>query len=415
MAVTAQIALVVAPRDCTYSSVALLAIVLTWKRGFARAVPTARSGFAIDTMRSERVTIGHASANSLRLLTYNMFLRPPGTPGSAHGYGSEEFKDERLAQFFRLLEKEAPECQVLCLQEIFAFGSFRRERLLAFARERGFNYYMCPPAPPLLDPVKWMDAGLLIVSKYPIVDGHHLCFAGPATKGDVAAAKGAIHAQLNVYGKSIHVFTTHLQASTLGSETEYETTIRLSQLAQLAKFVKSIAGEDAAIVAGDFNVDAHRDRTKVRRLSSVEPAEASAEYVAMVGTLRKWLPHLVDVALQSNRAHPVTCGEVYETRSHLGAEPQLKPMDTELAMLDEQSAQSCLDYVFYIPQKADRVFTPPVSPRPEGYGMSMTQTHTPSIPGTAASVARFLAPGTAYKQCSDHYGIFALLPIDSTR
>eukprot|EP01043_Picozoa_sp_COSAG02_P068474 COSAG02_NODE_11387_length_1733_cov_8.089351_1_plen_165_part_00 len=137
--------------------------------------------------------------------------------------------------------------------------------------------------------LKWVDAGLLIVSKYPIVEGHHMCFDGASAKGDVACAKGAIHAELNVHGQSVHVFTTHLQASTLGCETDDETAIRVSQLAQLARFVQSLAGEHAAILAGDFNVDAHRDRPKVQRLSATDSAKPSAEYMLMVSTLRKRL------------------------------------------------------------------------------------------------------------------------------
>ena len=225
----------------TGCAASILIILFCWKRGFTRTVPSREHGFAISGAADKHEE--RCPQPTLRVLTYNLFLRPPGTPGSAHGYGSEEFKDERLETFFEMLDSEAGEVDVLCLQEVFAFGSFRREALLERAFRHGYCYYMCPPPPPLLDPIKLVDAGLLIVSKHPIVAGHHHRYGGAAAKGDIVAAKGAIHAEVHIQGRAVHVFTTHLQASTLGSETADEIGIRLSQLDELGEFVETVRAE----------------------------------------------------------------------------------------------------------------------------------------------------------------------------
>ena len=81
------------------------------------------------------------------------------------------------------------------------------------------------------------------MSKHPIVAGHHHRYGGAAAKGDIVAAKGAIHAEVHIQGRAVHVFTTHLQASTLGSETADEIGIRLSQLDELGEFVETVRAE----------------------------------------------------------------------------------------------------------------------------------------------------------------------------
>jgi len=55
-------------------------------------------------------------ATNIKLLTYNLYLRPPLVHSN-----EDDYKDERLAEFIKLI----PDFDIICLQEVFALGSSR--------------------------------------------------------------------------------------------------------------------------------------------------------------------------------------------------------------------------------------------------------------------------------------------------
>ena len=94
----------------------------------------------------------------VRLLTFNFFMRPPLVKNNA-----SDHKEARLAYFIKhCLHKY----DIICLQEMFAFGSSRRARLLEAAFKAGFNYSWASPAKRLLSGS--IDGGLIILSRFPI-------------------------------------------------------------------------------------------------------------------------------------------------------------------------------------------------------------------------------------------------------
>jgi hypothetical protein len=60
----------------------------------------------------------------IKLLTLNVFLRPPPIKHNA-----DDFKEERFAEILKLVE----DYDILCFEEMFQTGSFRPERMIDHA------------------------------------------------------------------------------------------------------------------------------------------------------------------------------------------------------------------------------------------------------------------------------------------
>jgi len=341
----------------------------------------------------------------LKLLTFNVFQRSPGSPGGADGYLSEEYKDQRLDGFCRRLE-DSPEygdsLDLICCQEMFAFGQWRQEKLLATAARLGFRGYACSPNVDLLggwgnllgdwartalayapNLTKWIDGGVMILSRYPVLESRTLEFAN-ASGGDMFAAKGPVYLRIQHPNPSVgvvHVFSMHLQASEnfrhKDGATEEEVAIRSAQVGELLAFIEDcVAPADPAdatvLLAGDWNIDAHADRFEEKsmpgglaavataaapgsppaELPPSSPPGGSAEYRALLRQLRSRMPQLRDLVLEASSAkptggagggggagfHPVTYGALRESDG--------EPVDTVLTEKDERGCQAFVDYIF---------------------------------------------------------------------
>ena len=63
-----------------------------------------------------------AGPNKLRLLTYNLFLRPLGIID-----GETDYKDERLQKF---IENYLDKYDVICFQEVFSWNVAWKEKII---------------------------------------------------------------------------------------------------------------------------------------------------------------------------------------------------------------------------------------------------------------------------------------------
>lgn len=93
-----------------------------------------------------------------RLLTFNMFMRPPGIKNNEN-----DFKNERL-DF--IVENILPAYDIITIQEAFAYANKRIDRLLAAAFEQGFYYQVTSARHYPWDLAG--DGGLVILSRFPI-------------------------------------------------------------------------------------------------------------------------------------------------------------------------------------------------------------------------------------------------------
>jgi endonuclease/exonuclease/phosphatase family metal-dependent hydrolase len=198
----------------------------------------------------------------LRVLTYNLYLRPPLINSNGN-----DWKDERLDEFILSV---LPHYDVIALQEVFALGSSRQSRLIHAAKHYGYGHIVKSVAPPFVTSLKFIDAGLLILSRYPIIDAAgHIFKTGHQI--DHYAAKQVIYARIAVSESvQVNVFTTHTQASYYENSADKNAqndSARLTQLQELCHFVKqkvfNVPGNEGnpVLILGDLNLDARSSAT----------------------------------------------------------------------------------------------------------------------------------------------------------
>lgn len=188
---------------------------------------------------------------SIRLLTYNMFLRPPGISDRGG-----DWKSERVADF----GKYASDFDVICFQEAFSTMSTHLKALRRVCRDAGLKHYAWPTSPKTFMGGSLVDSGLFIVSRYPLTAVAFVPF-GRSAGPDALAYKGAQVVAVHVddggdeeKAKPLLLVNTHLQASYLADETDNADT-RASQLRQLVDVVHSYPSHVPAVVVGDFNIE----------------------------------------------------------------------------------------------------------------------------------------------------------------
>lgn len=94
--------------------------------------------------------------NHIKILTYNIFIRPPLIKNNEN-----DWKDERLADFIPLLE----DFDIICLQEMFGNFSSRKQELIKYANKSGLFFFVDSPSPSFFSKCV-TDGGLLILSRF---------------------------------------------------------------------------------------------------------------------------------------------------------------------------------------------------------------------------------------------------------
>ena len=190
---------------------------------------------------------------SIRLLTYNIFLRPPPIKNNENDY-----KTERLLEFIDRLD----DFDIVCLQEMFGTFTSRQNILISEAVKKGFFFYHSTDTP---NPISthFIDSGLVILSRFPIVVKDFTAFSY-GVLSDQLAKKGILYTQIEVNNTNLHLLTTHLQASYFDS-TEFKWNIsfkaRMDQIKEASIIVKSFLDQyyksknELVLLVGDFNVD----------------------------------------------------------------------------------------------------------------------------------------------------------------
>lgn len=210
------------------------------------------------------------ATRSINVLSYNIYMRPP-TPMTANGQADRA----------PLLPPQMRGHDVIILNEAFddpARGVVLRGLLSEY-----------PHATRILGSDRGIeqDGGVIMVSKWPIVDEGQLPFGevctndggGPLGIGlvdDCQSDKGVLYAKIMKGGYPYHIFGTHAQAG----HTPTRRDVRRQQVVMMAQFIasKQIATCEAVIAGGDFNIDRHGPDISdyqflLKTLAAVEPAQ----------------------------------------------------------------------------------------------------------------------------------------------
>ena len=301
----------------------------------------------------------YLSLSRLRVLTLNLFLRPPLVKNN-----ESDYKDLRTAYF---IQHVFPLYDLICLQEVFGFMNYRKSQLIEEAKLAGFYYIAESPQPGAFSGYM-IDGGLLILSRLPIVEREFEVYRDSAMP-DSMAQKGVLYAQIQAGKENLHIFTSHMQSSYQVTDVNlyrtYRETRRL-QLQQLREFVYFMTHDVGfVLVLGDLNVDS-RESTKPNPFPEID----LDDYQAMTDIMG---PGAVDLGYTAYGEHPIIFGK---------RKPDGSPDETVLSDVKEQGGEFSLDYIFLL-----------------------NSTPQARIWPNSTRVAEFYVQNQTFTQVSDHFGL----------
>lgn len=190
----------------------------------------------------------------IRVLTYNLFLRPPLVKNNEN-----DWKEERLEDFLKIIHN----FDIICLQEVFGALNSRKLSFIRAAIKNGFFFYIDFTAPSFYS--KYLsDGGIVVLSRFPIIKYSNYVY-NYGVVSDSMAQKGIIYCQIEIKNSKLHLFNTHTQASYNNDLPELfvaSFNTRMDQIKQLGNFINEIISKemnfdkDISLLCGDLNVDA---------------------------------------------------------------------------------------------------------------------------------------------------------------
>ena len=335
--------------------------------------------------------------NSVRLLSYNFFLRPP--PVNNNG---SDYKNERLKDFIEFL----PEFDIICFQEIFTTLTDRKHQMIREAAKSGFKYHVSSRPPSFLSEYI-TDAGLLILSRYEIVECDYYDYYLNIS-GDAPSNKGIIYAKIKINNRYLFLFNTHLQSTYFDeSQSNINDTIqvRTKQTEELINFVynKLLAfprdeiEKGLVLIVGDFNIDAHNNQFLREKYKL--PKYKITEYELLKKKFSK-LGTAIDIMYKKYNNHLYTFGN--------NDRPEYDQVLTGKA---EFNLKQTLDYMWeIIPDYELNIYN-------KGYIKLNQNSEQKQLNKNAENndkinvlyntfkVQEFLVKNRTYQQLSDHFGI----------
>ncbi len=198
-----------------------------------------------------------ADANTLNVMSYNVFLRPesPAFPDD------QSIRSQHIADYTHDMD-------VIILQE--AFDNAARPTLLAaLAAEYPYQSSVVDDTSNPLE-----DGGVVIVSRFPFDSEDQLLWGSTCHDDDCVSNKGIKYVRVNKNGKYYHVFGTHMDAF---NEVD-DINTRKAQLVMWKNYIdsKNIPSTEAVLMGGDYNVDKFANKlgeydTLFGNFAAVEP------------------------------------------------------------------------------------------------------------------------------------------------
>lgn len=201
-------------------------------------------------------SLSFGQSDSVTVLSWNVFLRP------AILKDDQMHRVDSIAAFL-----DTSDADVLVLQEVF---HRRARKRLCSILDSTYTYKTAR------GPVSFwgVPSGVLVFSKYPITEHRFKPFKR-ATGSDRMARKSVVRTEIEVNGKPLEIYGTHMQAGGGGKRKR----IRQNQLNAIQTF--ALNGNDSVpqIFAGDFNISAESSaKDSITEKLEVELPEVSGKH-----------------------------------------------------------------------------------------------------------------------------------------
>ena len=341
--------------------------------------------------------------NEVKLLTYNFFLRPPPIKTN-----ESDYKSERLNDF---ISTHLKEYDIICFQEMFDTFHNRKKLMIQQAFNNGYFYSLSSPTPSFFSRYL-IDGGLLILSRFPIVEHNAISF-DYGVMSDAMSMKGALYAKIKIGNNYICLFTTHLQASYFDSGNffwNFCMKTRETQFEMLTNFIydtlKAIPMKERelckVIVCGDFNVDYYGNEEMLKLYKLPNDSEFN-EYEVLMSKLQE-LGNVKDLLLNKyNQKPPFTFG-VNDGE-----------YDKVLTGKEDFNSKQTLDYIFEIEptfesefhclNESDSNINERFFNNNNNNNNNNNVSNLLNIDYNSVNVQPFTISDRPYQQLSDHFGV----------
>ncbi|KAI8825272.1 Endonuclease/exonuclease/phosphatase [Fimicolochytrium jonesii] len=331
-----------------------------------------------------------------RILTLNFFLRPPGiSEPSSKG----DWKGERATLFADL---EFANYDIISFQETFGALSDRRKKLIAAAKEKGFIYHAAGKVPSVA--TLRIDAGLLVLSRFPVTVTEEWTFQRGTEIGDWFAAKGVLYSKIQLQAasestkeKTLHLFSTHFQST----DSPKALILRHKQYHQSKAFIDSTLAKhapkfnsdtDTVLFVGDMNVDARasgddgvghgREYLTMKEIyegGSLGDGAKGEEKPANAASAPKY--EIGDICYETMGEHPITTSRLRVGPNH------------------EAPDRKCIDFILQF-----RPLSATAAPTDD---TTTTTTTPPAVKFDRVRIEKFVIDNQPFSFLSDHFGVAA--------
>ncbi|KAL4486458.1 hypothetical protein ABPG72_018412 [Tetrahymena utriculariae] len=359
---------------------------------------------------------------SVRILTYNIFLRPPPIKNN-----KDDYKNERTKLFLNAIS----DFDIVCLQELFGFLNQRKHKIIFNAMKQGYFYHATSPSPSFFSSYL-VDGGLVTISRFPIIEKSYRPFKY-GVLSDNLSQKGVLYTKIQANDSFIHLFNTHLQASYVGAENNVKATVitRVDQLILIKDFIKEQVKKhrqketDIIMICGDFNVNARPQTYPIHYLNDVPDIQ---EYMKRINSkdfseydiLRYILSdfesvEFIDTLRRKFKGEsPITYADTYIDKDS----QQELPMEEALTIKEDLLQKSCLDYIIQlkipIEQKGEKEDNTNQNEEDDIEDFKMKKSNAQSQSGFVFDyeqvfLEKFFVKNQPFTQLSDHYGVYTIL------
>lgn len=255
----------------------------------------------------------------LDILTYNV-MAPVDEPFRAYG---QHARMQRIPDALGLWEDRPPHLwDLIVVQE--SMVPELHSVLRAGFRRWGY-VYESEPIRGSWHQMKLAEGGVIVFSRWPIVEQHTHVYQGLCTDTDCWAAKGLVHVCIDVQGQRVHVWGTHLQAWKCDKSQK----VRIHQMDQLGHCMERYQSrDDPWVMVGDLNVDWYSERPQWDGLLDCLPMCARAlphhpqSHPYTADPLTNQLSGVDDDVAYSSDAYPGGCYDQFLATGHCVCCPQ---------------------------------------------------------------------------------------------
>ena len=330
---------------------------------------------------------------TIRLLTYNFFCRPPPV-NSNNG----DYKDARLNDFLEQLQN----FDIICFQELFTTLNNRKHKMIREGEKVGLKYYASPRVPSFFS--KYLtDSGLLILSRYKIIENEFYEYFINVS-GDAPSNKGILYTKIKINNNYLFLFNTHLQSTYYDeSQKKIDCTIqvRAAQTEELINYIynklliipRNEIKNGCMIIAGDFNIDAHDN--KFAKVKYKMPNYNISEYNLLKLKFSK-LGTVIDLMEKKYNDHIYTYGN-----------NEKEEYDHTLTNKVEINMKQTLDYIWeVIPDFNLDIYKQGYNIFNDNYSIEKNNKDNKiKVLYDTFKVQEFLVKNRPYQQLSDHFGV----------